>query len=318
MDSLIRYGFDDVYEKLKWLDKVTALEIACSLKPQYVQKLLDKVACDFLYQEYEELASQFTVYSLLQLMSIFHQMTYQRQELWVKFEQLFGVLYDASRKEMLKGNNTEVGHALISKDHVFVLLRILTERKLINAQIWELLQADIEALLLNDSFDLKELTSILDCYYKTSSFHSQHIQKIAEYIIKRNYRATDFSRELNANECLRFFRGLFIMESIPTSGMKFRPIFALYDELVSEILFSKLSVSSWLTVMETCRHSKEGLGRLLQKSKEHFKKTYDTQELFSTESVESSSLGEGGSQADKRSSRSKRPKSVLLSKQKNE
>jgi hypothetical protein len=36
MDSLVRYGFDDVYHKLRWLDKITALEIACSLKPSYI------------------------------------------------------------------------------------------------------------------------------------------------------------------------------------------------------------------------------------------------------------------------------------------
>ena len=48
----MRYGFDDLYEKLKWLDKFTALEIAVSIKPPYLQKLLDKVACDLLFNEY--------------------------------------------------------------------------------------------------------------------------------------------------------------------------------------------------------------------------------------------------------------------------
>ena len=55
MDSLIRYGFDTVYQKLRWLDKFTSLEIACSLKPDYIQKLLDKVACDVLFSDYEEI-----------------------------------------------------------------------------------------------------------------------------------------------------------------------------------------------------------------------------------------------------------------------
>lgn len=36
MDSLVRYGFDTVYSKLRWLDKVISLEIACSMNPDYI------------------------------------------------------------------------------------------------------------------------------------------------------------------------------------------------------------------------------------------------------------------------------------------
>ena len=100
MDSLVRYGFDDIYGKLKWLDKITALEVACSLKTEYTQKLLDKVACDFLFEEYDELAPQFNLYNIIQLMSIFHQMKYQRQELWFKFEQLLAAIYDGSKQQL--------------------------------------------------------------------------------------------------------------------------------------------------------------------------------------------------------------------------
>jgi hypothetical protein len=57
LDSLIRYGFDTLYPKLRWLDKVSSLEIASSLNPPYVQKLLDKVACDILFVDYVELAN---------------------------------------------------------------------------------------------------------------------------------------------------------------------------------------------------------------------------------------------------------------------
>lgn len=76
MDSLVRYGFDDLYPagKLSWIDKVTALEIAATLKPKYVQKLLDKVACDILFQEYNDLIEQGLSNSaiLLQIMAIYH------------------------------------------------------------------------------------------------------------------------------------------------------------------------------------------------------------------------------------------------------
>ncbi len=35
LDTLIRYGFDTLYPKLRWLEKVSSLEIACSLNPPY-------------------------------------------------------------------------------------------------------------------------------------------------------------------------------------------------------------------------------------------------------------------------------------------
>lgn len=93
LDSLIRYGFDDLYDKLKWLDKIVALEIACSLKPDYVSKLLDKVACEILYAEYQDLGMALNTANCAQAMGIFHQMKYSRQELWNKCEQLLTNLY---------------------------------------------------------------------------------------------------------------------------------------------------------------------------------------------------------------------------------
>jgi hypothetical protein len=86
LDQLIRYGFDTLYPKLRWLDKISALEIASSLNPPYAQKLLDKVACDILYSEYEELVNELSTFTIIQAMGTFYQMKYQRQELWLKFE----------------------------------------------------------------------------------------------------------------------------------------------------------------------------------------------------------------------------------------
>lgn len=31
LDSLLRFGFDDIFEKLRWLDKLTSLEVASQL-----------------------------------------------------------------------------------------------------------------------------------------------------------------------------------------------------------------------------------------------------------------------------------------------
>ena len=36
LDSLLRFGFDEIYEKLRWLDKVTSLEVASQLQAPYL------------------------------------------------------------------------------------------------------------------------------------------------------------------------------------------------------------------------------------------------------------------------------------------
>jgi hypothetical protein len=78
IDSLVRYGFDEIYQKLRWPDKVTGLEIACSMRVEYAQKLLDKVAVDILKSEYKDLMPEMNTNLLIQAMSIYHQMKYQR------------------------------------------------------------------------------------------------------------------------------------------------------------------------------------------------------------------------------------------------
>jgi hypothetical protein len=84
--------------------------------------------------------------------------------------------------------------------------------------------------------------------------------------MKRNYRATDFSRELSINETLRFFRALFFTGSVPNS-FKFMPIYSIYKDLVKNN--DKFTVSTWLTVMETCRHAdNDALADLLKYSKD--------------------------------------------------
>ena len=73
----------------------------------------------------------------------------------------------------------------------------------------------------------------------------------------------------------------------------------------------KLNMSTWLTVIETSRHiSDGGLKDLLEYSKKHFEETF-TEDTFQTEKTEVTSEE---SDNKKRSTRQKRPKSVLLSK----
>jgi len=76
-------------------------------------------------------------------------------------------------------------------------------------------------------------------------------------------------------------------------------------------LGKKLNMSTWLTVIETSRHiSDGGLKDLLEYSKKHFEETF-TEDTFQTEKTEVTSEE---SDNKKRSTRQKRPKSVLLSK----
>lgn len=88
MDGLLRYGFDHLYHKLKPLDKVSALEIAAGTQPSYLAKLMDKVACEFLLADYNDLLQNYSSDLILQLMSIFHKVNYPRQELWQKLEEM--------------------------------------------------------------------------------------------------------------------------------------------------------------------------------------------------------------------------------------
>ena len=137
-----------------------------------------------------------------------------------------------------------------------------------NGKLWQLMQKDVEALMKESVFDLKELSMIIDYYYKTGMIDEEHNLNIAQHIIDKKYTPLDFTKELSLNETLRLFRGLFFMESVPSS-FKFKPIFALYKDLIRHSgIEDKLTLSTWLTVIETCRHSQEGLSDLLLYSKE--------------------------------------------------
>ena len=88
IDGLIRYGFDHLYAKLRPLDRISALEIAAGTQPSYLPKLMDKFACEFLLADYNDLLDNYSSDLILQAMSIFHKVKYQRQELWQKLEEM--------------------------------------------------------------------------------------------------------------------------------------------------------------------------------------------------------------------------------------
>ncbi len=76
---------------------------------------------------------------------------------------------------------------------------------------------------------------------------------------------------------MKLFRGLFLYE---TQGSNPK-IFALYGQVV-KMMEEKLNVSTWLTVIETCRNGGEGLAALLAVSKKKFSEIYDPA-IFNTE-----------------------------------
>lgn len=183
VDSLVRYGFDDLYpaEKLGWVDKITALEVASSLNVPYLQKLLDKVACDILFQEYDDLIKKGlnSTGILLQVMAIYHQHKYSRNELWVKLDQLLVNIYE-NEKEAAKDTP---GRAILGKDNALILMKLLTERKMVSsASLWTCVQEDVESLISNEKVNLKELSVIYDCYYKAGVSTTEHNMKVADFL----------------------------------------------------------------------------------------------------------------------------------------
>lgn len=58
-------------------------------------------------------------------------------------------------------------------------MRMLSERKMANGKLWQLMQKDVEALMKESVFDLKELSMIIDYYYKTGMIDEKHNQNIA-------------------------------------------------------------------------------------------------------------------------------------------
>lgn len=179
---------------------------------------------------------------------------------------------------------------------------------------WEQLLKDVEVMLTVTPpvFELRELAVIMDCYYKSGISDTQHNSKIADFLIEQRYNAADFARELSVNECLKLFRGLFFMDSLPYN-QKYQPIFRIYEELIAESIGTKLNMSTWLTVIETARHvGDNGLAKLLENAKGYYKETYSN-DAFLTDSDKNNGF-DSTAEAAKRANRSKRPKSVLISK----
>ena len=72
---------------------------------------------------------------------------------------------------------------------------------------------------------------------------------MADYMIEMKYSAQDFEGS-TANESLKMFRGLIYKQSLP--GSRYEPIFRLFEDVIDQ-KEKQLTLSTWLTVIETCR-----------------------------------------------------------------
>lgn len=50
---------------------------------------------------------------------------------------------------------------------MLVLLKILGDRRMLNAELWDSVYKDIDLLVLNQEFELNEIGMVLDCIYKS-------------------------------------------------------------------------------------------------------------------------------------------------------
>ncbi|CDW74094.1 UNKNOWN [Stylonychia lemnae] len=305
VDDLVRYGFDFLYPKLQWIDKVISMESAQAISAPYMSNMIDKICCEILFQDYNDFIGDISLPNLIQLMTIFHTQKYQRQELWNKFEVCLAYLYELSMEEMEKSDQKE---PTFTKDDIFVVLKLLVDRKIVNSEITEGIFKDVEFGLQNNEFNLKEILLLQDSYYKLGAFQDEHQQAIADYILEQKYVLADF-QELKLNENLRLFRGLFSQNKL--TSLKYKQIHQIYEEIVKNNQ-ANLNLSTWLTVIETCRFSETHLDQLLEYAKKQYLKNY-SDEYFETSRDGVSTLD---TQTSHRRSElfKKKPKSVLVNK----
>ena len=72
---------------------------------------------------------------------------------------------------------------MLDKDTLFILMKILSERRMTTNKLWEFIQADIEILLKDNSLDLKDISLAVDFYYKTGMVNTDHNQFLVEHLL---------------------------------------------------------------------------------------------------------------------------------------
>eukprot|EP00347_Sterkiella_histriomuscorum_P017000 403351044 len=302
IDSLLRHGFDYMYDKMSWADKIIAVEIVSMMEVDYTEKILDKLSCEILYLDHEELLENLTTDDFLHLMTIYNQYNYKRLELWNKFEILLVQSYELGIEMKQKEGD---GEGFLDHQMIMIALKIITDKKISNQSFMECLASDIEVRMNKNEFDLKDFLTILDSYYKLLYTDESHLQAIANYLLSLNIDVESFE-EFKTNEILRFFRGLFQANHL--SAQNFAPLFQIYIKLLEQ-RENELNLSTLLTVIETCRGSHDQMEQYTELYKKKYLEKYDPT-MFETTS-DSQGLTEGST---RRGSRNSRPRSVLLNK----
>ena len=61
---------------------------------------------------------------------------------------------------------TSKDEPIFDKENLFILMKIIGERRSTNTDLWSMVIENVDELLLKEAFDIKDLSQIVDCYYK--------------------------------------------------------------------------------------------------------------------------------------------------------
>ena len=53
-------------------------------------------------------------------------------------------------------------------------MKIMGERRSTNSDLWSLVTENVDELLVKEAFDIKEISQIVDCYYKLLIVQPEH------------------------------------------------------------------------------------------------------------------------------------------------
>jgi hypothetical protein len=103
LTDLIRYGFNSIFDKLSWVDKILALDFAAKLKVDNLSSIIDLVQLSLLRARPQEILegrldiqgnpAQLNLSNMIQLMVVFHMNSNNHIETWNKISLLTNAIY---------------------------------------------------------------------------------------------------------------------------------------------------------------------------------------------------------------------------------
>ena len=72
LHDLMRYGLDNLYPKLNWMDKTSILEFATKSKAPYILKAYNKVVFDILQTPYSDMVHEMSVGQMTAIIAHLH------------------------------------------------------------------------------------------------------------------------------------------------------------------------------------------------------------------------------------------------------